>query len=217
MMQNMSFEDRVKAVTPRLQEIVDIINFTKDPKIIELRDEAIALLRKYNLIVVRRVRADFVGVHPSNRYGDGVVPSHVHQLLARIFGKGFSLLAIDMPFAVEAAPQGYHLHTEHCKANHEMVLASQGLLPPYDSEGKRIQIFSASCGHTNQGLRCFLHGAPSTHPELSEDGKLSLTNLRQRSPAYADCVEEGITWDIIPWQIEVAVPGIMTLFQEKAF
>ena len=91
----------------------------------------------------------------------------------------------------------------------EMCIASQGLLPEYAKQGDRIQLFSATCGHTNQGLRCSLHAAPSTHDVLSNEGRLSMTFLRKRSPAYADAVEQGIVWEVIPWQVE-----IMMLFQD---
>ena len=209
-----SFDSRVASVVPRLNEIVEHIQSDPNPKIVELRDEAMGLMRDAGLISERRVRADVVGVHPSNRYGDGVVPAHVHRLLERIFAKGWSMRELDKPYAVEAAPLGHRMQKAHAAANHRMVTASQGLLPVYEMEGNRIQIFSATCGHTNQGLRCLLHGAPSTHEVIAENGLLNKGYLREKAPAYFDAVEHGIVWEVIPWQVEEQVNGIMTLFQE---
>ena len=214
MASSLSFDQRIEMVVPRLQAIVHQIQTDPNPKVVQLRDEAMTLIRAQDLISVRKVRADCVGVHPSNRYGDGVVPAHVHRLIERIYAQGFSTSELDKAYAVEAAPLSHPLQESHAKLNHEMVMASQGLLPEYDSAGARIQIFSATCGHTNQGLRCFFHGAPSNHEALSEGGRLSLGYLHEKSPSYADAVENGITWEIIPWQVEAAVEGIMSLFKE---
>ena len=78
---SLSFDERIAKVVPRLQAIVHQIQTDPNPKVVQLRDEAMALLKAQDLTSVRKVHADFVGVHPSNRYGDGVVPAHVHRLI----------------------------------------------------------------------------------------------------------------------------------------
>ena len=140
------FDERIQELVPKLRLIVQSVLEDAEPQIVCLRDEAMSILRAANLLQTRHVRADVVGCHPSNRYGDGVVPAHVHGLMSRILAAGWSDAELDKAYAVDAAPLSHPLQKANASMNHAMALDSQGLLPPYEmgATGSRSSVRRAA-------------------------------------------------------------------------
>ena len=118
-----------------------------------------------------------------------------------------------MPIAVKMPPPGNSRRKECIEFNRKGMADSAGRLPPYENDREGIQIASVTCGHTSQTLRCVYHGSPSDHAKLSADGKLSLELLRMAQSSYAEAVDKGLTWEVIPAAVEEAHPVTMELFQ----
>ena len=78
-----------------------------DATVVSLRDECKQLLKSVGLMETDLINSKVLGVHPGNRYGDGVVPTEVLGLIADIFGNGFSDKALDDPTAFGMPPSGH--------------------------------------------------------------------------------------------------------------
>ena len=208
-----SIMTRILAITPRMRELITSYNEDDNPPLFALRDEAIELLRSQRLLRRIRINSKSVGVHPRNRYGDGIVPSHVLQLIEDFVSGGFSLVEVGVPLASEMPPKGHARYEPFMEFNNKVTRESLGALPPYDEE--EIKIVSVTKSHTSQGNRCIACAAPHENPKCtSEDGKLSIHKIRQLRPGYADVVETGFEWDVVVWAAEDAFDGIMDLLQE---
>ena len=211
-----SIEARIQAATPPLREVEE--KFWEgggDVAVVKLRDQLCTLLEHHGLVTKMRMHSQYIGVHPRNRYGKGIVPNRVHSLLEGISSEGWSDKELDEPWASEMPPAGHDRETEFKNYNNDMTQQSAGLLPAYAEDGAQIKAVSVMCGHTSQTLRLVHHGVESTISSLTEeDGKLLLRKLREKDPEYADAVEQGLEWNIIRWQVEDAFPFIMDLVQE---
>ena len=51
--------------------------------------------------------------------------------------------------------------------------------------------------------------------KITPDGSLSLDRLRSVAPRFAKAVQEGIEWEVPPWQVEDKFGDVMELFQES--
>ena len=115
--------------------------------IAQLRDELYDILRKAGLLVEDVImQAKFLGVHPKNRYGDGVTPSDVLGLISDIFTQGFSENSLQDPCFTEQPPQGHPRASLNTQFNKEQMEGSGGQLPQYTEELKGV---TTTCGHTN--------------------------------------------------------------------
>ena len=78
----------------------------------------------------KRHRSGVMGVHPSNRYGDGCVSADVLSLISRIFSAGFSFAELKDPTSIEMPPAGHPRHELFLNFNRDVVDNSGGMLPP---------------------------------------------------------------------------------------
>ena len=198
-------------ITKVLAQVLD----DPDAPLILLRDRVMDILRDAGLIYKQKLHSRFVGVHPKNRYENGIIPASVITLLLRIFAQGFSERQLDHPTAVECPPIGHSKRKNIISFNVKCMADSLGRLPAYEDNGEMIKILSATCGHTSQGLRCLWHGVECDESSsLAPNGHLSLDVMKMQQPKYALAASEGIEWDIVHWQVEDEFPAIMDLFQQ---
>ena len=129
-----------------------------DAAVVRLRDEAKELLTNSGLMHEKRNHCSVMGVHPSNRYGDGCVPADVLSLISKIFSAGFSKAELKDPASCEMLHFGHPRHQKYLNFNGEVVDNSCGVLPTFTS---MIEAVTITCGHTTQGLRCFVLGCTS--------------------------------------------------------
>ena len=197
-----------------LRRIVDDSKLPDAP-LVQLRQEAIRVMVQHGLMQRKqRLHCKFMGVHPSNRYGDGIAPCKVHTLLVGIFTNCFDKEELDKPTAIELPPRGNARRGPMLRFNRRQTEGSSGRLPNYENGGEDIKALTVTCGHTTQTFRCVLYGVPFNHAVLAPDGHLSLDIMRMKQPPYAEAVESGIDYDLIAWEVEEIVPDIGDLFQE---
>ena len=198
-------------------EMRALLDRAKEPEapLIAIRKDAIALLISVELLERKvRVHCKHVGVHACNRYGDGIIPAAVHVLLAGIFKMCYDVEELDKPTAFEMPPIGNPRRIVLIAFNRKQTEGSSGRLPPYESGGEEIKILTVTCGHTTQTLRCVHYGVASEHPVLAPDGHFSIGILRMKQPPYAEAVDAGMEYDVIPWQVEEVLEDVVDLFQE---
>jgi hypothetical protein len=171
------------------------------------------VLKTEGLIVRQRWPPNSTGVHPSNRGGIGLLPVDVHELLSFIALAHWSWDEVANALAVEINPtEGADSRSECINFNVKLTQASNGLLPP--AEMDEMKIVTLTCGHTTATLRCVLGGARSTHTDLSQDGKLSLAKLSAKNEGMAEAAKIGLQYDVIPWKVDQACPGMCALLIE---
>lgn len=205
----------------KCKDAMDIIERKFDsPKaeVVDLYEQVKAIARQHGMLLTEKINSKYMYVSPCNRYGDGVVPCDVTDLIIKILGNGFRHEHLLMPTCAEVPPVGTAEYLKIKGFNDKIMADSAGQLPFYDDGDGKYQ--SYTCGHTSQGLRCIIHGTnvPETNPErfsdISQDGKISLQRLQQFQPTYADAAVNGITWDIFKWQFIEAFPFVPDLVQE---
>ena len=201
---------------PRMAEIEE--QFDKDDaSVVALYEEAKEIARANNMLSKENIHSKYMYVDTMNRYEDGVVPSDVTDLISKIYNNGFRNEHLLMPTCADCPPPNTPAFAAIKRFNDKMVEDSAGQLPAYEDDGKYV---SFTCGHTSQGLRCIWHGSPipETDPKrfatFSQDGKFSLSRLREAQPLYAVAASEGIAWDVFKWQFIDAFPFVPSLAQE---
>ena len=208
----MSVEERLATITERLTQLLKEYRTAEDPPIFALRDEALRLLRPLNLIKTLKMSSRFVVVHPQNRYGDGIIPSHCHYLVDSFATKGFSWAEIGIPLASEVPPPNNPRYKLIVQFNSEIVTNSCGALPPIAEE--EYILMSAAKSHSSMGSRCVIFEIPHDNEKITDCGKLSLHKIRAIRPEYAEAISSGFEWTVVCWQVEEAFPSLMDLLQE---
>ncbi len=183
-----------------------------DAQVVGLRDEAKALLKEAGLLTREVLNSKHIGVHPSNRYGDGLLPADVLALISNIYTQGFSMRALLDPSCTEMPPIG-HPRRGHAELfNDQLVRGSGGQLPLFAETPRHMTV---TCGHTSMGFRCFDAGVVHSDPRITKGGKLCLPLLQEVQPAYYEAVVHGISWDVVRWPAEDRWPWISSLLQES--
>lgn len=182
-----------------------------DSRIVAVKSEIMHVLESKGLAYRVVVHSSFVGVHPENRYGDGIVPFNVHSLISDIFAHGFSFDACSDATASEVPPHDCPTREWFQQFNDELMTGAAGMLPAYKDT---IKIVSLTCGHCSQGLRAIHEGVQSDQEEVSDNGCLSLEKIALRDRKYAKACKEGIPWKVIRWQVEKAFPDLAHVVSE---
>ena len=202
--------DALDSIAAEMKDI-EKIYLSPEAPIIQLRDRVKAILRAKGLMAKERIDSRWIGVHPDNRYGDGLVPSDVIALIVNIFDQGGSRHGLQDPTACEVPPPGHPRQKQFEHFNRSVVEGSGGQLPPVNDFLNGVTV---TCGHTSMGIRCWQAGSPCEDTRFSVDGRLSLQRLKELQPEYAELVENGIDWDLIRWPVEDHFPFIPKLIQE---
>ena len=158
--------------------------------------------------VKERVRPEYVGVHPCNRGGTGLVASSVVALLQFILRNGWSWRMVSKASAVEIAPDDTAIQ----EFNDRLVKNSGGLLA---SRTHEIRLASLECSHTTASLNCIRTGCK--HPGsliADQTGKLSIARCEERSREMARAVKEGIEYTVIKHQVATRVPRLCALLSK---
>ena len=137
-----------------------------------------------------------VAVYLSNRFGECADPERVHKLLLAILRAGFTLEDV---VAVARELEEGNDDAETREVNASLSEDSDGLLPKLDAD--RLKIAALAGSHTTFTFGAVAMGCTTLEAELQSllalEGKLSLAKLRERSPPYADAVEQGVLYTVI--------------------
>lgn len=167
----------------------------------------IFLVRK-GFAVKQTYRPEYVGVHPCNRGGTGLVSSAVVALLAFILKNGWSWRAIAKASAVEIPPDDVEIR----KFNDRVAATSCGMIAKPTHE---LKIASLECSHTTASLNCIRTSCIHSCSIIADtNGKLSLARLEERSPEMAKAVREGIEYLVIKHQVAKKVPRLCPLLSK---
>ena len=94
---------------------------------------------------------------------------------------------------------------------------SDGLLPKLDAD--RLKIAALAGSHTTFTFGAVAMGCTTLEAELQSllalGGKLSLAKLRERSPPYADAVEQGVLYTVIRKEVFRGAPRLAQYVQES--
>ena len=212
MSNTISVKDRIESMRPDMEQILWEYLHGENPAIFTLKDKAIKLCEKHNMLRVQKCNSRYVVVHPRNRYGDGLVPSHVYKLIDSNSLLGFSEVELGVPLASEVPPVTHARGAEVRAFNEKLVKDAQGMLPQIAEE--EYLFMSLAKSHSNAGSRCVMFELPHTNKRICDGGKLSLQKIKAVSPEYADAIEGGFSWHVLIWQVEDAFPKLIDLLME---
>ena len=213
---NASREKQIADVSDRMMAIKQTY-LHPDAPVVSLFEDVCGIARSIDCLRVEKIHSKYMFVCTENRYGDGIVPSEVLDLIAKIFKNGFKTSALMNPACMELPPVSTPEYDKLKAFNFKITQDSAGQLPPYDCDAK---FASYTCGHTSMGLRCFNAEVPvpTSMPErfdkISHEGKLSLTRLREVQPDYAKACDEGIEWKVFRYEFVKQFPWVSNLAQE---
>ena len=224
MMQTSGVQDRIKALEHRMSQLEDTFNSDNAP-IAALSGEVKDLARANGFLTRETIHSKLLFVSMDNRYGDGVVPIDVVNLMGRILRDGYQTSELLNPTCGELPPQGSDARKTIEIFNDKIISDSAGMMPAYQDTCKAM---TYTCGHTNKGLINFFFGARA--PPLNEldendwteerynavvrDGCFSLSRLQETDRNYWHAVCTGIEWDMFRWPFVEAFPWVGDLAQE---
>ena len=148
-----------------------------------------------------------VGLDPCNRDSHGVNNEDVHALTHDITFVGWSWDETHKATCVEEVPGQNVVETYNAK----LCESSRSLAPV---EKGSIRFGSLACGHTNMALRSIAAAMPSDDPFSPRDGHLSLDTLRERDPACADAVQDGLRWRVYTYTVREELPEALNGIQQ---
>jgi hypothetical protein len=151
-----------------------------------------------------KLQCKFVGCHPCNRDGYGVNGIDCHSLMGNIFEVGFDPDEVRAVCA-EMGPSDQ----EAMLWNEQMVADGNEMLAPVEY----IKCLSVWGSHTNQGFRAIDVGLKSDQEAMCVGGFFSLEKIKQKDPAFADAVTNGVTWTVITHQVIAKFPDLLPLIQ----
>jgi hypothetical protein len=195
--------DKIEKVAPTLKKMVLQHNEGSYPEGVEAFNASMTgILMAANLIEKRQVPIERVGVFPGNREGAMLVPVDMQQLALTFYQNGFNPDKWDaMALTVPACDAG----KAWVQDNVQLVEGSQGLLPPISD----AEILTGRGSHGTSALRAMKLGCKSIHPELAgSDGCMSIGKIVEKQPSLRRPIYEGPVYQIIPGELELAVPGI---------
>ena len=202
--------ERIEAVRSQVDALMEGVAQPGGKGLVQSVEQILGLLKRAGLAYEQRIHAQFVGVHPSNRYGQGVQPSEVHSLMEDIASLGWSWAKVTQATFIEL-PVG-PLGVQYEQFNAELAAGSGEQLAPVAPGGLRF--LSLACGHTNQGLRAAHFGVKSASSLLAENGRLSERKISARDPEMGRAISQGLEWTVLARQVEEAFPGLVGMVQE---
>ena len=202
-------EERVKAMKPILNALIrdwtrgEIKEGTR-----AFQADLVIRLRKAGLLKEKvKYHVKNVGVHPHNRNKTGLVPIDVQTLLDRIVNDGWDWAMVDC-LACEIPPN--NMGQEWIEFNLKLANQSKGQLPKHLAH--QIEIVTVRGSHTTAVVRCIEYGAKGIHQALCDsDGRYSKATICEMKPSMREPCDDGIPYDVVPWQLVLEVPELMAV------
>jgi co-chaperonin GroES (HSP10) len=204
----MATDDRMAKAEPFIRPLLDA--WDKNKPCVVLRDKIRDLLLAFDLAYTTVINSMSIGCHPKNRSGGMVDPDKVHARVGELHHVGFSESEMWDASCTEREPGAYGDECE--KRNIDLAKNSHGLLPPIAPDS--LNYFSMTCGHTSYSFRLARQGANSSCPEVSVNNSISVAKITESQPAWANAINNGISWFVVRWQPAKHWPEIVDLFQE---
>ena len=188
---------------PALVEEVQSIIQKAGKQHVKAFDAIVATLTSHGLAWKQQIVPKFVYLHPDNRSSFLVDPARVHKHGHEMVTAGFSPAKAADVLCVEMPPESHPACAEAKKANEELYVIADGLLPPVGD----IKYVSLGGGHTNSFLRCLNEGTKTTIAEWGatlDKGAMHaaacISYINRISPStyccevfYIQCMHESFT------------------------
>ena len=197
---------RCKSIAPQVNEQLKQYFETEDPPVFAIRDALLKLARDAKVLKKMRYKIQNVAINKSNRYGNGVLPSHIHSLIDLFLAGGTSREELGIPLAAQMPPKGDPMHSEAWEFIKKIIDDSNEALPPYDDS---TDIFITTCTktHSMQAIRCTAleHSHTPADDKTNVVGKFILDDhlnmgvVRKFRPELADICDEGIDFEVLVW------------------
>jgi hypothetical protein len=173
--------------------------------IVAAKDSLLTIALDNNLAYKLKLPARFVGVHPSNRNGEGLEPNRVHTRGGLIVQSGWSWSAInDNSICIEDSPN---------KAIAKFTIGLTKMSPKFASyDEKEVKAGSLGAGHANHWLACLAQQVPCEVANISEHGKMSPSKCC-KDIGVKEAMEHGLNWLVIRWEVEADCPTIPFIIQ----
>ena len=191
------------------KEVVAFLNATvekahRTARISACLDEAMSYMKRQSVSYPMHLLPWQCCTHPSNRDRYMLNTDHCHGLIDDISAVGA------IPKMVDAVA------TEACEddisSNVKLIEQSNGRLAAIDPGSIKASCLAAS--HFTAGANCFHREV--AHPgneNLTVGGKLNVAKLRAWDPTYADLVEHGYEFTMVPRWVLNEVPEFVWLIQ----
>lgn len=174
--------------------------------IVATKDLLVKTALESGLAYKLQLPAKFVGVHPTNRNGEGLEANRVHSRGALILQAGWSWAAIDSnSIAIEDCPVKKHVARFTCD-----LCGLSEKFAAYKPE--EVKVGSLGAGHANHWLACVAEGVPCSTPGISEEGKMSAA-LCCQDLGVKEAVEKGLRWTILRHEVESEFPMVPNIIQ----
>jgi hypothetical protein len=149
-------------------------------------------------------------VHPENRAKLGVNPYNAHRVGAFIKSVGADLKQLSNAVAFELNPMD-PARSQQIGFNRSLVDHAGGFLAPITG-GERY--LTVSCGHTAQWCKAVNARCKSPQQQLlGKAGFMSPEELGKDDVSLMSMFSAGWLWTVVPWQAEMAWPGLPDLAQ----
>jgi hypothetical protein len=166
-------------------------------------------LRTLSIMTKRQIKPELVLCHESNRGGLGLNGEDSDIKLAGVHKIGFDPDEVKKAVCIELCPLEPK-RGEQLKWNAKQAEGSRGLIPPV--VGNEL-VLSLGCGHFSNGLRNANAGGKTLQEDIADaHGNIDRERLC-RDEWMKQALNEGLEWDCIPWQAEVAWPRLPHIIQ----
>lgn len=186
-------------------KIKSLLQGQAEDRIVSTVDEILRELEQQGLAYRLSIPPRLMGVHPCNRDGYGISATEVHALGSEIVSMGWSWHACSHATCIED-DHGATVDAFTAK----LVAASEGLGRAVEGS---VRYGSLSCGHTNRFLCAVLDEAPSTHENLTIDGRMSASKVGGDDPGLKEALEQGLRWLVLKAEVATLYPGLPDLVQ----
>ena len=175
--------------------------------IVSAWDEVKALLVLAQLAWVQQVPPENVGVHKSNRSGEGVGAMQSHNHGCEICLQGWSWTKAADAVAVEHVSDDI----EQIEFNDALIELSEGCFPLLVN----MILASISASHTNAWLRSVKANCISACPQLADkSGRLNMEEICLNRPALREAIQSGLKWFVISNRAVKRFPRLIDLVQK---
>jgi hypothetical protein len=172
--------------------------------------QALACLKKHNLLYKLEIECKYFLVHKSNRGGLMLSPFNVHRNAAKIKRAGADMKELRNAVCIELAPCG-KLREEQLKANERLVENAKGYLASINGSERYLTV---GCGHTAAFCKTAMAGGITPEQELAdEQGKIDLRKLCANEQ-FKHMLEKGWEWQIVPAVVDEAFPKFARIAQK---
>ena len=162
---------------------------------------------------------DAVGFHPDNRFGGGLDPTTVYEVLKAVAMRGWSWPKVAAARAFEVSDGGEG--EKEREINRVVAEKSDGALPIINPSD--VQILAVGCTHNAASLRCVIgKGKPPAEfidhewfrDIVDADGHISRDKCLEKFPSYKAPLERGIRWAVVRREVAKAFPRLALFLQE---